>query len=113
MTDSPYIEVRDTRLYFLRSRVPLEAIARVWREGHSPEEIRENFPTLTLAEVYGAVAYHLDHQAEVDRRLIESEADYRARRAAAEAGDPERYASLRQRLAEARARREASLQPSA
>lgn len=113
MADSPYIEVRDARSYIRASRVPLEALIFAWREGHSPEEIRESFPTLTLAEVYSAVAYYLDHRAEMDRQLIESEADYQAKRAAAEAADPERYASLRQRLAEARARRDASLQPSA
>lgn len=35
------------------------------RLGMSPEEIRSAYPTLTLAEVYAALAYYCDHRAEI------------------------------------------------
>lgn len=34
--------------------------------GESPETTRDNFPTLTLEQVYGAIAFYLGHQAEID-----------------------------------------------
>ncbi|HEY7982738.1 MAG TPA: hypothetical protein VID73_01135, partial [Ktedonobacterales bacterium] len=71
--------------------------------GQSAETIREAYPTLRLAEVYGAIAYYLDHQAEVDQELAAGQARFDALRAAAESRDPARYAALRQRMAAARA----------
>jgi hypothetical protein len=41
-----------------------------FREGCSPETIREDFEGLTLARVYGAIAFYLDHQANIDAYLL-------------------------------------------
>src|SRR5262249_4523671 len=100
-----YVEERDGVLYVRGTRVPLESLVWPWREGHSAEAIQEAYATLSLAEVYGAIAYYLDHRADVDRRLVEGATMFEAQRAAAQAAEPERYAALYQRLAEARARR--------
>lgn len=108
----PHVEERNSNYYVQGSRVSLESIITVWSEGHSPEEIRDAFPTLDLVEVYAAIAYYLDHQAEMDQLFREHEIEYQAQRAAAEAADPERYAQLRQRFAEARKRLQASPQSS-
>jgi uncharacterized protein (DUF433 family) len=111
--DDPYIEMREG-VYLIRgSRVSLDSIVTDWREGLSAEEIRDDFPTLKLVEVYGAITYYLEHQAAIDKYLLENKAKYQAQRAAAEAAEPERYAKLRQRFAEARKRLESSeLSPS-
>jgi len=106
----PYVEIRDGLPYVRGSRIPLESLIWLWRDGHSAETIRDAYSTLRLAEVYGAIAYYLDHQAEVDQQLTEGRAQFDAQRAAAEAADPERYAALRQRLAAVRAQ---NTQPSA
>jgi uncharacterized protein (DUF433 family) len=45
----PYIEVREGGYYIPGSRVSLSSIISCFREGASPEAIRESFPTLTLA----------------------------------------------------------------
>jgi uncharacterized protein (DUF433 family) len=47
----------------------------VWHEkrGLSPDEIVGLFPTLTLGDVYAALAYYFDHQVEI-------EADFRHER---------------------------------
>ncbi len=58
-----------------RIRVQDIAIEHEW-QGLSPEEICEQHPGLTLAEVHSALAYFHDHRSEIeneidaDRRLV-------------------------------------------
>jgi uncharacterized protein (DUF433 family) len=99
-----YVEARDGNLYIGKSRVTLETVIIRWHMGDSPEEIHKGFPSVPLAAIYGAIAYYLEHQEELDRLLRENEELAQAQRAAAEAADPEFYARMRQRLAEARKR---------
>jgi uncharacterized protein (DUF433 family) len=59
------------------TRVSLESVVRVFREGRSPETIAaECFPTLSLEQVYGAITYYLGHREEVDAYLAEAETAY-------------------------------------
>lgn len=106
--DDPYIEMREGVYRIRGSRVSLDSLVYCWRDGYDAEEIRSAFPTLALAEVHGALAYYLSHKAEIDRYLIEGERKAQEQRAAAEGADPERYADLRRRMAEARKRLEAA-----
>ena len=65
-----------------RGRVMLDSVVAAFWEGHSPETIREQYPTLDLEEVYGALTYYLAHAPEVDaylRRQDEVWARWRAR----------------------------------
>lgn len=39
----------------------------------SPEELQEQFPSLSLAQVYGALAWYYEHQAEVDADIARRE----------------------------------------
>jgi len=55
------------------SRVSLDSIVYCFREGLSPESIAENFPVLTLEQVYGAIAFYLANQQMVDDYLHEGE----------------------------------------
>ncbi|MFQ5858276.1 MAG: DUF433 domain-containing protein [Anaerolineae bacterium] len=43
--------------------------------GWSPEELLINHPYLTLGQVFSALAYYADHQAEIDQ-AIEADLDY-------------------------------------
>ena len=43
-----------------------------FERGNSPEAIQESFPVLKRSQVYGAIAFYLDHQTEV-QRYLESE----------------------------------------
>ena len=47
----------------------------VWHErmGKSPEEIITDFPHLTLADVYAALAYYFDNMEEIKRHIQEDE----------------------------------------
>lgn len=51
------------------SDVPLDSVVASFHQGHSPEMIRSQYPSLTLEEVYGAIAYYLAHRADVDGYL--------------------------------------------
>ncbi len=111
--DQPYIEERNGGYYLRGSRVSLDSIVYHWLEGQSAEEIRDTFPTLSLVEVYGAITYYLEHQAEIDRYLQEGESLFEAQRAAREAADPAWHAELRRRMAQAREHLQSSSQASA
>jgi uncharacterized protein (DUF433 family) len=48
----------------------------VWHNlrGQSPEQIVGDFPQLSLADVYAALAYYLDHRVEIEQQMKEAEA---------------------------------------
>ena len=66
-----YVEVREGGFYVAGSRVSLASIIHAFRDGASPETICQNFPSLTLAQVYGAIAFYLNHPAESEGYLQE------------------------------------------
>ncbi|NEQ26355.1 MAG: DUF433 domain-containing protein [Microcoleus sp. SIO2G3] len=59
------------------TRTSVRAIVELWRLGVSPEEIPHRLPHLTLSQVFDALSYYLDHQAEIndyiDRNRIPDE----------------------------------------
>ncbi len=62
------------------TRVSLTSIVDTFREGQSAESIAENYSALTLEQVYGALAFYLRRQKEIDDYLRREEAaDERAR----------------------------------
>lgn len=59
------------------TRTPVRAIVETWRMGVAPEEIPQGLPHITLAQVFDALSYYLDHQNEInsyiDRNRIPDE----------------------------------------
>ena len=53
------------------TRVPLETVVRAFHLGATPEEIVQDFPTMTLPQVYAVLAYYLAHRAEVEAYVAE------------------------------------------
>lgn len=51
------------------SRVMLNSIVVGFEQGHSPETLQQQYPTLSLEEVYGAITYYLAHTDEIDTYL--------------------------------------------
>jgi len=47
-----YIEPREEHYFVRGSRVSLDSLVYGFLQGESPETIRENFPTLSLEQVY-------------------------------------------------------------
>src|SRR5258708_21821645 len=64
-----HIEQREGVYYVPGTRISLDSIVYAFWEGCSPETIREDFEGLTFAHVYGAIAFYLDHQANVEAYL--------------------------------------------
>lgn len=55
------------------TRISLDSIVINWLNGETPESIVENFDTLTLESVYGALAYYLANREEIDEYLKQVE----------------------------------------
>ncbi len=51
------------------SRVSLDSIVYAFREGRSPESIVQSYDTLSLEQVYGAIAFYLSCRQEIDDYL--------------------------------------------
>jgi uncharacterized protein (DUF433 family) len=64
-----HVEQREGVYYVPGTRISLDSIVYAFREGCSPESIREDFEGLTLPDVYGAIAFYLDHQVDIDDYL--------------------------------------------
>lgn len=74
-----YVELRDGGYYLAGSRISLDSVVCSFNEGQSPETIQENFPLLKLSQIYGAIAYYLDHQPEIDKYLVDTRREFDAR----------------------------------
>jgi uncharacterized protein (DUF433 family) len=66
------------------TRVMLDAIVAGFEQGHSPETIQQQFPALSLEEVYGAITFYLSHRDDVQAYLKQQTTLWEASRAAAE-----------------------------
>lgn len=64
-----YIEEREGTYYLMGTRVSLDSIVHAFRRGDSPEAIAQDFELLGLEDVYGAIAYYLANQSDVDAYL--------------------------------------------
>jgi uncharacterized protein (DUF433 family) len=75
------------------TRVTLDSIVREFKDGATPEQIQEDFPSVTLGDIYSVVAYYLQHSRAVEdyisvqaqagnevRREVESRVDTRGLR---------------------------------
>ncbi len=75
------------------SRVGLEAIIHEFKNGATAEQIQQDFPSVSLPDIYAVIAYYLDNKVELEsylrrqqkaaarvRRYIEARVDTRALR---------------------------------
>jgi uncharacterized protein (DUF433 family) len=51
------------------TRTPVRAVVELWRQGLAPETIPTRLPHLTVAQVFDALSYFSDHQAEIQRHI--------------------------------------------
>ena len=69
LASQEYVEEREGGYYVPDSRVSLASVIFAFRDGASPETIRQNFPSLSLGQVYAAIAFYLNHPAESETYL--------------------------------------------
>jgi uncharacterized protein (DUF433 family) len=89
-----YVERRGGGYYVAGTRVSLDSVVYAFRGGESPETIQQNFPSLTLEQVYGTIAFYLGHQSEIDANIRQGEEDLRRRVPPLSQRKPEAYARL-------------------
>ena len=53
------------------TRVSLDSLVYLFREGMSAESMVESYPALTLEQVHGALAFYLANQKEIDTYLVD------------------------------------------
>src|SRR5438132_14363909 len=69
-----YVEIRNGGYYVAGTRIGLYVIIEEFRRGRSPEAIFESFPLFgSLARVYGAIAFILEHPLAVEAYLKDQE----------------------------------------
>ena len=100
---SEHIDQREGVYYVSGTRISLDSIVYAFREGCSPETICEDFEGLTLAHVYGAIAFYLDHQADVEGYLLQRKEQWAELERQGTPASPDLHARLE------RARRSVSL----
>jgi uncharacterized protein (DUF433 family) len=71
-----YVESRDAGYWIAGTRISLDSVVYGFFNGESPEEIVQDFPLLSLEQVYGAITCYLAHQERIDAYLAASEAEF-------------------------------------
>ena len=99
-----YVEWRYNGYWIANSRVSLDTIVYAFLDGQSPESIAQSLPVLTLEQIYGAIAFYLAHQTEIETYFELSKANFETKRKASRESDSVFY----QKLADARRRLETS-----
>ena len=78
------------------TRVTLDTLLIAFKDGATAEEIAQQYPSVTLADVYSVIGYYLHRQSEIDAYLAARQYDAEQVRSANET----RFASagIRERL---------------
>ena len=93
-----YLEQRNGAYYVIGSRVSLESVVYPFLGGASPETTSEEFPTLSLEQVYGVITFQLANRAKIEAYLGQVEKS----REVARKGQSPIPPALRERLERAR-----------
>lgn len=103
MTD-PYIEERNGGYYVAGTRMSLDSVVYMYRDGHSPAEIQQEYRALSLPQIYRAIGFYLENRELVDRSLEEVDELVKANSIPLAEANPEMWARLQQARQEVRAK---------
>ena len=85
----PLCQTEDGVIRVSGTRIPLERVVRAFRAGSTPEQIAQDFDTLTIESVYAVVNYYLHHRNDVEDYLATAEQEaQKTRRAIEQDHDP-------------------------
>ncbi len=93
-----YVEKRNGGYYVIGSRVSLESVIYPFLDGASPETIVDEFPSLSLEQVYGIITFYLANRAKIEAYLRDIEKSWEDARK----DQPPIPPALRERLERAR-----------
>ena len=92
--DNNYVSIDGDSFRVAGTRVSLDSVVYDYLSGLSPEAIVDNFDSLSLEQVYGAITFYLSHRDEVDRHLMQNGAKFEALRKQARESNPLLYRKL-------------------
>ena len=75
---SEYIEERNGGYYVAGTRISLDSVVYSFKEGNAPAAIQQDFQLLKLPQIYGAIAFYLEHQEAIDQYLEANEKEFEA-----------------------------------
>jgi uncharacterized protein (DUF433 family) len=79
MPTNQYVEVRNSAYYVAGTRIGLDVVIREFRDGRSPEEIFDAYPSIgSLSRVYGTITFILEHPDEIDSYLKTQDENWEA-----------------------------------
>jgi uncharacterized protein (DUF433 family) len=70
---TPLVQDADGTIRVPGTRVTLDTLVQAFQEGATAEQIQDSYPSLSLRDIYGAIAYYLQHSAEVEEYLARRE----------------------------------------
>ena len=74
--EPPPLEINADNVVLIgKTRVTLDTIVNVFKQGTTAEEIVYRYPVLKLADVYATIAFYLNHQQMVEDYLAARQAD--------------------------------------
>jgi uncharacterized protein (DUF433 family) len=82
------------------TRISLDSVVYAFCQGSTPEEVCQDFPGLSLAQVYAAIAYYLQYREAVDAYLTEQDQYDEQAKQELTVRHADFYRELRQRLLE-------------
>ncbi|MFZ1643839.1 MAG: DUF433 domain-containing protein [Candidatus Contendobacter sp.] len=65
----PVITDRDGVMRILHTRVTLDTLIDAFEDGATAEEIAQQYPTVSLADIYSVIGYYLRRHAEIEAYL--------------------------------------------
>ncbi len=99
---SEYVTKLENGAYRIaNTRVSLDSVIYSFKRGDLPETIVRKFPTLNLAQIYGAIAFYLENDKEIDEYLRQNEFEYEKKRQEQRMENPafyERFDKLREEM---------------
>lgn len=70
MPTNEYVELHNGGYYVAGTRIGLDVVVHAFRRGRTAEAILDSYPSIvSLAKVYGAIAFILDHHTEIEAYL--------------------------------------------
>ncbi|MEX0716877.1 MAG: DUF433 domain-containing protein [Planctomycetaceae bacterium] len=82
------------------TRVGLESVVYAWRGGETPEQTVANYPTLSVEQVHGALAFYFRNREAIDRYMLDLEVLFEKLRSESEEQNREFRERLLQRAAQ-------------
>ena len=92
--DNAYVTIDGDTYRIADSRVSLDSVVYDYLSGLFPESIADNFDTLSLEQVYGAISFYLSHRSELHQHLMQNRAKFDALREQARKWHPHLYRKL-------------------